>query len=337
MTVRQQLDALIHPVAGGGGVVLLDGSIGMELGRRGVDLTGPLWSAGANLTRPELVFELHRDFLAAGAALVTTNTFRAHRRALPVGSDSRVVDEVVAAGVEAACSARDAINPQALVFGSIGPLEDCYTPHRAPDDSTCHREHAEQIERMLSAGVDAVVLETMGTRREAVAAAQEAARLAPDRWVLSMIVRGESSDASTRGVLLSGEPVTSVIDDLGDALAGALAVGLNCVPAPKLAGEFDLLQSLVGPRMRLLASANVGEPDGRGGWRPTDATDPQRYAAYAEQWIGVGMAENEDERGDKPARPAMIIGGCCGTGPATIRALAAQWSIKPAASSGRAL
>lgn len=293
--------ASLTPTASG--AYLLDGSIGVELGRRGVDLTDALWSAGANLAHPDLVEQVHRDYLNAGAQIITTNTFRAHRRALPGGSDARLIDEIVAAGIAAARRARDAVNPGAIIAGSIGPLEDCYATGRAPDEATGRREHGEQIERMLGCGADVVLFETIGTHREAVAAAREASRRAEGRWMLSMIAQHDRAG----DLLLGGESIKHLITAISDDLERAAAVGLNCVGAPAMAAGVAAVRACSPQAVRVLASANVGMLDVDGRWRQTDALDPKHYAAYAESWIEAG---------------ATVIGGCCGTTSATITALA---------------
>ncbi len=280
-------------------VLVLDGATGTELDRRGCDVTLPLWSARAIMSAPLVVEQIHREYLEAGAGAVTANTFRTHRRTLArEGLGDRAAD-LTRRAVEIARRARDQSRPEALVLGSVAPLEDCYRPDLAPDAETCRREHAEMIDHLAAAGVDLVLIETMNNLAEASAAAQAAAARVPGRWMISFCTRG----AGPPGVLLSGEPLLAMLPDL----AGAFAVGINCIAAPGAEAQVAFLRRKLASRCRVMAYANVGHADASGNWVITDALDPARYASYAERWLDAG---------------ASIVGGCCGTTPATIRAVA---------------
>jgi len=292
-----------------GGVRLIDGATGTELDRLGVDVSPPLWSARAIEQKPETLRSLHEAYLEAGAEAVTTCTFRAHVRTLRAARrDAGAARALTREAVRLAREAARATRPDALVLGSIGPLEDCYEPALAPDEAACRREHAGRIETLLDAEADVVLLETMGTEREAVSAAIEAGARAPGRWALSMIPDAQGEV----GALLSGESMARALDRIDaeapGGLAGAWAVGINCAPAPDMADHVAWLRERLGGGVRILAYANVGRrsPDGR--WSQTDAVEPNRYAACAVDWRRAG---------------ADVVGGCCGTTPATIAAIRA--------------
>lgn len=283
-------------------LLLLDGATGTELDRRGVDISLPLWSARAILDAPDELRGVHESFLDAGADAITTATFRTHQRNLALEEMGDRARELTLRAVEIAQQARDKVNPEALVFGSVAPLEDCYRPERAPDEETCESEHAELIEHLLEAGVDRILIETMGTNREAAAAAQVARRLTEPSNTPWMISFSTHSDGPP-GALLSGEPVA----DLIPLCEGAAAIGVNCVAAPAILQQVELLNTMEHHTMPIIAYANVGEAAGDGNWISTDALDPQAYADYAMRWVEAG---------------ASIVGGCCGTRPETIRAIA---------------
>jgi homocysteine S-methyltransferase len=278
---------------------LLDGATGTELGRRGVDIALPLWSAAALLEAPEVLGAIHRDYLAAGADAITTNTFRTHGRSLTKAGLAHRSAELTQQAVRIAAAARDERRPHALVLGSVAPLEDCYQPALAPDEADCRREHAEMIGNLVDAGVDRILIETMNNLTEARAAAEAACALAPGRWMLSLCTRSTGPP----GTLLSGERVS----DLGDVLHDALAVGTNCVAAPAVESQIGLLRGLLPDHVRIIAYANIGYADQAGNWVTTDAVEPAQYAEYAQRWIEAG---------------ATIVGGCCGTTPQTIQAIA---------------
>lgn len=281
-----------------GDVIVLDGATGTELGRRGVEISPPLWSARALLDAPDVLEQIHREYLEAGADAIITCTFRTHRRTLAkIGMEDRA-EELAARAVQIARRARDEVNIEAKVLGSVGPLEDCYTPEHAPREDICRYEHERMIRALVEAGVDLVWIETMGTLREAEAAAEAARQIAPGMWAISFLPEGEGRP----GGLFSGESMVDLLPSLDDALA----VGVNCLPAPTAEKEVKLLRRLLPDDVRVACYANTGRQRSDAGWEATDAEDPERYAAYARTWIEAG---------------ASIVGGCCGTTPETICAV----------------
>jgi len=280
-------------------VTILDGATGSELDRRGVDVTLPLWSARAILDAPDVLEQIHREYLDAGAEAITANTFRTHRRSLEQGGLGDRAAELTRRAVEIARRARDAVNPEALVLGSVAPLEDCYEPDLAPDDDACHAEHREMIDHLANAGVDMLLIETMNNLAEAKAAVDAARARMPGKWIASFCTRADAAP----GVLLSGELIERILPDLDNAWA----VGVNCVAAPALRASIAHLRARLPASVRVSAYANVGHPDPVRGWVNTDAVAADRYADYAATWIDAG---------------ATIVGGCCGTTPATIKAIA---------------
>jgi S-methylmethionine-dependent homocysteine/selenocysteine methylase len=280
-----------------GSPLLLDAAMGTELQRRETDTSLPLWSARALIADPEVVWTIHGDEVAAGADILTANTFRTHARSLARGGAGERAAELSALAVRLAHQAAATPGREVFVAGSLSPLEDCYRPDLAPDDAALAREHGAQARFLADAGVDLLLAETHNSVREAVAAAR-AARETGLPFVVSMVTDGA-------GRLLSGEPLS--------AAAGALlalepdALGVNCVPAAKLAGDLAALAS-AAPGRRLAAYGNLGLPAEGPGWTFTEELDPEDYAREAARWLGLG---------------ARIVGGCCGTTPAHTRALRA--------------
>jgi homocysteine S-methyltransferase len=281
--------------------LLIDGATGTELERRGVNIALPLWSARALIDAPQVVQEVHEDYLRAGAGAVTTCTFRTHERSLARAGLGARARELTGLAVELAQAAVRAVRPGALVLGSVAPLEECYDPVQAPARDVCRREHERMMRHLLDAGVDLLLIETMGTLREAEAAAGAARALAPGRWILSFCARSSGPP----GRALSGEEITGLLGTLG----GARAVGVNCVAAPAVLAQVRLLRASLPAHVAVAAYANIGRADEQGNWVCTEAADPARYARAAREWIDAG---------------ATIVGGCCGTRPETIRAVAQE-------------
>ncbi len=125
MTRRNIVDRLRE-----GEILILDGGTGSELQRRGVDVNKGakendlgVWSAAANLDAPEVVRQIHEDFLTAGAEIVTSNNFYTTPTILATIGEQHRWEEYTRRGGELACQARDAINPDAYVAGGIAPPE----------------------------------------------------------------------------------------------------------------------------------------------------------------------------------------------------------------------
>lgn len=257
----------------------------------------PLWSTQALIDAPEVIADIHRDYLDAGAEAITTATFRTHRRSLLKAQMADRARDLTHKAVEIATAVRDEYRSDALVLGSVAPLEDCYRPERVPDAETCLAEHAELMEHLIEGGADLILIETMNHLREAAAAVEAARRVAPGRWMVSFC----TASGGTPGILLSGEELTPFLGELEDAQA----VGINCVAAAAIANEVRLIREAL-PQTPIVAYGNIGCADEAGNWISSDAIDPEVYAEIVSSWIEAG---------------ATIVGGCCGTTPEHIRKL----------------
>lgn len=287
--------------------LLLDGATGTELHRRGVDTGLPLWSANAFLSQQgqSILKQIHCDYLKAGADIITTNTFRTHRRALVHSGNQDRALEFTRRAVEIA---RTAIretpgNRDRFVAGSISTLEDCYRPDLVPSDAECRTEHSERVHHLIDSGVDLILIETMNSIREASIAARLAI-ITGTPVIVSFVCDGY-------GKILSGETMTEAAHQLMPL--GPAALGVNCGPAPLLIRPLEELRAACGADIPLIAYGNIGYADGKQGWVSTDAESPEAYGRYARNW------------------PAQIIGGCCGTTPAHIAELRQTFSKRPTA------
>jgi homocysteine S-methyltransferase len=277
--------------------LILDGATGTELNRRGVDTGLPLWSANALLNDRDatILQQIHEDYLSAGADIITTNTFRTHRRALiPSGNAQRAL-ELTRRAVDIARKAISGVPSDSprFVAGSISTLEDCYRPELVPADSALRTEHSERVHHLIECGVDLMLIETINTIREAAIIAKLA--------VITGVPVIVSFVCNKDGRLLSGESVTDAAREL--VPLGISAVGVNCGPTPNLAKPLQELQAVCGQGFPLVAYGNIGYADDEVGWINTDSEDPKAYGEHAIHW------------------PVKIVGGCCGTTPAHIEQL----------------
>ncbi|HQV69636.1 MAG TPA: homocysteine S-methyltransferase family protein [Thermoflexales bacterium] len=275
-------------------MIILDGALGTELTRRGENTNLPLWSARALMDAPQVVAQIHADYLAAGAEVLTANTFRTNFRTFEHAGLPNPHTLARDLTFKAVALAKNAGN--AKVAGSLAPLEDCYTPELVPDDETLAREHAEHAINLSEAGCDLILVETMNTIREAVAGAKAAAQTGKPIWV--------SFTLNKHNDLISGEK-------LADAVQAVLpfnpqAILVNCIPVAQIAGALRVLRRAAPAALPIGAYGNVGHVDDVTGWTLTHAVTPSAYAQAAQEWRKIG---------------ATIIGGCCGTTPAHIEAL----------------
>jgi len=273
--------------------LLLDGALGTEIERHGGDAGLPLWSARALLDDPRLVARIHRDYATAGAELLVANTFRTQARTLAHAGLTERAAELTALAVRLAREAAQAAPGPCWVAGSAPTLEDCYRPDLVPGDDALCREHTAHAANLGTAGVDVVLVETLNTVREARAAvaAARAARLP--------VIASFVCDADAR--LLSGEPLAAALDAAREA--GALGVGVNCVP-PRVAHA--VLPALTRSGLPFLMKANLGAPTDGDGIRRRDELAPEALAREADAWLDAG---------------ARAVGGCCGTTPAHVAAI----------------
>ena len=284
--------------------LLLDGGMGQELAARGVKCTEGLWSARALLDDPELVYEVHRDFVAAGADILTTNTYAATRRRLDAIDDD-AFERVNRTACELARRAADEADRPVLVAGSLPPIHGSYRPDEVrPYDELepLYREHA----ALLAEHVDVLLCETMSTADEARAAAAGAARTGLPVWVAWTV----ADDGSGR--LRSGESLAEAVAALDGLHVEALLV--NCSMPESIDAAMAPLAAAA--RRPFGAYANGFEAidedtkvaDGDDVPERRADLDPQRYAEHAVAWARAGAA---------------IVGGCCEVGPEHIAAVAA--------------
>ncbi len=279
--------------------LLLDGPTGTELARRGISTDTPLWSADALVSAPAIVEQIHRDYAADGAEMVTANTFRTHARnlrSLGGGGPARRLTRI------AVRLAREATGGNGWVAGSMAPLEDCYRPDLTPSRAELEQEHGAMAEILADSGVDLILAETHPTIREAAAAA----RASRDVGLPVMV----SWVCGRDNRLLSGEC-------LGGAVAAVLpfeplAVLVNCLPAETAQEAVCQLVQSAGS-VPVGVYANTGWADVEGCWTQGGSVRPAVYAELAAGWADRG---------------ARLIGGCCGTTPAHIAALRRMLDVR---------
>jgi 5-methyltetrahydrofolate--homocysteine methyltransferase len=289
------------------GLFLLDGAMGTQLIASGIELG--CCCDYLNIEQPQTILEIHRAYLKSGSDAVLTNTFGANKIALGKHELSDKVREINIAGVQIA---RKAAGEDKYVLGDIGPSGDFLEPLGNLTLEELKEAFTEQAEALLEGGIDGFIIETQ-TSIDEVAIAVEA-------------VKSASADlpvfASFAFDKVGGDFKTMMGVDVKSAVAkmvslGVDAVGFNCGTisleeyvelAKKFVSVVQARATSPERRVPILAEPNAGHPelvDGRAVYKvaPTD------FAATAEKIRSAGV---------------NIIGGCCGTGPEHIKALASQ-------------
>ncbi len=290
--------------------------MGTELERRGARMELPLWSAQALLDDPALVRSIHRDYLLAGAQVITTNSFRTHARDLRGAGLDPEAKRLTQLAVHLARQARDEATSEcedlqrAAIAGSMSPLEDCFAPERSPVRTRALPEHREIAEDLAQAGVDLLLIETMGRIDECCAAIEAAATTGLPLW-LSVVARSD-------GRLLGGESFEALVNALHGLPAQALLI--NCTQLTDLAVVMPALLAAVAQAPNPLACGlfpHTGHNDPKLGWQ-THTSDPKSFAKYI-------CAELR-------THPSLqLVGSCCGSTPEWTQALSHRLHADPAA------
>jgi S-methylmethionine-dependent homocysteine/selenocysteine methylase len=257
-----------------------------------VALPPPAWSAAAIDSKVEVLHQIHAEYALAGATVHTANTFRTDPWSLRgVPALAQRWRELTALAVS---TARSAAYDEHLVAGSLAPLEDCYRPDLSPPDVTCAAEHQRFAAALADTGVDLILCETFPHPREALIASREALRTGLPVWL--SLTLGPAGDLMEEQTLLNTA--------LAAAELGVEAVLVNCSPVASIG---RLVPRLADLGLRTGGYGNVGAPAAAGTWLAEGPAGPDGYAAAACGWVASG---------------ARIVGGCCGTSPAHIRAVA---------------
>jgi S-methylmethionine-dependent homocysteine/selenocysteine methylase len=279
------------------GIVLMDGGMGQELRRRGLKGSNILWSAYALVTAPQIVGDIHRDYINAGAQIITTNTYSTIRRRLDDAAIGSSFEKLNVTAGNLAASARDECGKDVLIAGSLPPLQGSYRPDLVEEFDITEPFYREQAE-ILAPYVDFFLCETMSSSTEARAAASGAASTGKPVWVSWTLRDGGSN------LLRSGETISQAHGALKDIpVSGFLA---NCSSPESITQAMDDLKNLGDFPVGGYANAFAGIPKN---WSLTnDAAmpgvredlTPQAYGEHAMRWIASG---------------ARIVGGCCEVGP----------------------
>lgn len=291
----------------GGGIVILDGGTGSELQLRGVAMDPEAWCGPASLENAGLLEAIHRDYIAAGADIVTANTYASSRLMLGPAGFAERFEEINRTAVAAAQRAREASGRRdLLVAGSLSHM----CPHvsgsartdlaRKPSQAELADAFGELAGLLRDEGCDLILLEMMYDPERMGLAFKAAAETGLPVWAGFSARRGQDgrvlSYASERDIAF--EEVVRVLDDFDVGAAGVMHTPSN------LTGEAIaiLRGAFAGPLMAYPDSGYFKMPE----WQFEDVIPPDELLRFAAQWVGNGV---------------QIVGGCCGLSPEHIAAL----------------
>ena len=260
-----------------------------------------------NSTEPEAVFRVHQAYIEAGAQIIETNTFGANRFKLEHLGLGDEVQRLNSRGVKIAREAREAAAREVLIAGSIGPLG-LGVQARHPEPEQIISFFLEQAQALEERGVDLFILETF-TYIEEILLAVDAIRSFSALPIVASLTYGE--DGKAYGDLLPAEAALQLIEK------NVQVIGANCTLGPQ--ALLPILQQICAiDDLRVSGMPNAGFPKREGDRIVYPRSSPEYFALFAREAVAAGV---------------RILGGCCGTTPAHIRAMAeAVKSLRPSKS-----
>jgi 5-methyltetrahydrofolate--homocysteine methyltransferase len=288
------------------GLFLLDGAMGTQLIARGINVGK--CNDYLNIESPDIISEIHTAYLQAGSDAVTTNTFSANQYALTRHGMAQEAVEINKAGVKIA---RQAAGKEHYVFGDIGPTGDFLEPLGQLRPAECKEAYVQQAEALLTEGVDGLIIETVTALDEMVLIIQAVKSVCGDLPVFASMSFDKTGDDFKTMMGVGVEAMVTTIIPLGID-----AIGFNCGTATldeyvELADKLFSAVRKLSEDVLVFTQPNAGKPelvDGKAVYKVT----PEAFAEAAGKIYSTGI---------------NIIGGCCGTSPEHIKALADK--IKP--------
>jgi homocysteine S-methyltransferase len=283
------------------GVLVADGAIGSMIASHFPQATPSVLAHSlldANLSHPEIVHGIHLSYIAAGARIIETNTFGASRARLERLGLSEYTETIVSAAVKIAREARDSSGVAVWIGGSISPLDPDWLLVENPSRGDQMQQFEEQASLLLDRGADLLVLETFSRLDELLVAIEAVRRVSTDVPVIAQMSFDE------HGELASGETAAAAARRVsGEGRVQVL--GVNCSLGPQ--ANLAVLENLAaGTTLPLSIMPNAGFAQRHGGRVFYPDVSDAYYARFTREAVALG---------------ARIIGGCCGTTPAQIRAI----------------
>jgi methionine synthase / methylenetetrahydrofolate reductase(NADPH) len=279
-----------------GEVLLADGAMGTLLQLR-TQISMRACFDWQNIENPNVIKSVHLDYIRAGADIIETNTFGANRYKLSEHGYENQVKNVNTAAVRIAQEAIAESGREVYIIGSVGPIGKSIQPYGTLSLQDAHATYAEQIQALVEAGVDAILLETFSNHDELLIAIKAARSVSTTTPIIA------HATFSPDNITYNGHSPARVANDLHKA--GADIIGANCGGGPMHLSQVIQAMHNAVPNARLSAMPNAGFPENVGGRIMYPATSDY-FGDYALTFRALG---------------ANVIGGCCGTTPEHIKSM----------------
>jgi 5-methyltetrahydrofolate--homocysteine methyltransferase len=272
--------------------ILLDGAMGTSL-----DKLGLMTRSRNNLDEPQAVLDIHKEYATCGCHMITTNTLTMNRIFIQTHNIDVEVGEVNRAGAELA---RQAAGKAQYVLGDISSTGQMLEPYGDYSEKSFYEAFREQAQVLADAGVDGFIIETVFDLREALCAL----KACKDNFSLPVIVSIAFATDANGGRTIMGNTASQCAEKLTDA--GADVIGANCgdIDPAQMAVIISILRSAT--KLPVLAQPNAGKPRLKDDLTVFDM-DPAAFAQGIRECLLAG---------------AQLVGGCCGTTPDHIKAVA---------------
>ena len=297
-TLKERLDR--------GEVMILDGAMGTELERKGVPMHGMAWSAAALQTHPDVVRQVHEDYIRAGADIIITNTFATARHTLEYAGMGDLVRRLNTRAVVMAQNAREAAaaaaagDRQVFIAGSISTFDPGLKSELRPSEQQARANYREQAHLLAEAGVDLIMLEMMRDVEQSAYAIEAAVSTGVPTWVgFSCRLNEDGSEVLLLGS--QGETFAEALDALAP-LGGSVVSVMHTRVEDTTPALAVVQQHWKGPVGSYPHSGEFVMPN----WQFVNIISPQEFLVEAQKWVQTGI---------------QVVGGCCGLGPEHIRVL----------------
>jgi homocysteine S-methyltransferase len=293
-----------------GKIKILDGGTGVEIRRRGYEVpyfTESIWSAQSLIDNPEIVEQIHYDYINAGAEYITINNYSLTQPILSRAKIENRLTELTCLSIDLAMSAKKRSKKDVKIIGSLPPLETSYRSDLVINKSDM-LDNYRVIAAILQNKVDVILCETMSSSIEAKTAVQAALETNSETWV-SWTLQGSRSNT-----LPSGESIEQVFNELKNVEPDAYL--LNCCGANFVTDGIKTLKNLTDKPIGGYANSSLVESINNTTLVDSDPRiSQQNNSTPLNEWEYANETYKWIENG------ASIIGGCCGTSPNHIKEL----------------
>lgn len=291
------------------GIVVLDGGVGSEIQRRGIALDPCAWSGFSHWNHPELVLEIHEDYILAGAEVITTNTFSSAKHILEYVGLAEDFERINRRAVDLAKRARDEVaTKEVWIAGSLSTIPPLDRPATIPTGSEVEDNYRQQARILADAGADLLIAEMLLDSEGASTLVD--ACLASGLPVWAGFSASLAADQVSVQAFRAPGKYTAMRDETFEALLSNVlrkdidVAGVMHTKLPIMAPALGVLARMwKGPTMAYAETGHAGDFE----WFFEEIVTPEAYTEHARTWI--------EDFG------VRIVGGCCGTGPEHIEAL----------------